>query len=254
VRLSLYFPFPALFRFACAHAHAYAHPPSDVRRAILANIRIDPASLPLIIQRARDVEPPTRRLVYTAVLLPNIWLTDPTAAGLTAAKPTPASAPTHTMGPTHPRALSIAQREAIVRAGLGDREDAVRAACGVLLAAWVRALGTGAERGSALPKVEEEEGALGGEDDARNRAPNGKPNGRGGASNANAGARTSKADTLALEDTLALLGSFDLVSGENADVARDALVSVWATEPALFAALAFPGAWARRRSVPGRAC
>lgn len=41
------------------------------------------------------------------------------------------------MGFVHPRALSIAQRELIIRNGLGDREPAVRAAAGSLLGTWV---------------------------------------------------------------------------------------------------------------------
>jgi condensin complex subunit 3 len=41
------------------------------------------------------------------------------------------------IGPTHPRALSIQQRELVVRNGLGDREPAVRAVAASLLATWV---------------------------------------------------------------------------------------------------------------------
>ncbi|KAH0826785.1 hypothetical protein J3R83DRAFT_5201 [Lanmaoa asiatica] len=52
------------------------------------------------------------------------------------------------MGPLHPRVLTIAQRELIIRNGLGDREPTVRAAAGSLLGAWVDVV-----RGSA--KAEE---------------------------------------------------------------------------------------------------
>lgn len=41
------------------------------------------------------------------------------------------------VGVTHPRALTIAQRELIVRHGLGDREEIVKIAATKLLAAWV---------------------------------------------------------------------------------------------------------------------
>ena len=41
------------------------------------------------------------------------------------------------MGPTHPRALSIQQRELIVKYGLGDRELAVRAVAANLLVGWL---------------------------------------------------------------------------------------------------------------------
>ena len=47
------------------------------------------------------------------------------------------------VGVTHPRALTIAQRELIVRNGLGDRETAVRAAAGKLVGTWVDAVGSG---------------------------------------------------------------------------------------------------------------
>ena len=58
----------------------------------------------------------------------------------------------HKAGITHPRVLSIAQREMIVRNGLGDREDGVRAAAGRLMAAWADAA-----RGVGLKAKKEEE-------------------------------------------------------------------------------------------------
>jgi condensin complex subunit 3 len=101
------------------------------------NIRLDADSLAAILDRTRDIEPMTRKLVYMNVLLPNINVED--AEG----KPI--------MGLTHPRALTIAQRELIVSNGLGDREDAVRAAAGHLVVAWVDALGSGkTKEGNAL--------------------------------------------------------------------------------------------------------
>jgi condensin complex subunit 3 len=53
-------------------------------------------------------------------------------------------------GAAHPRALTIAQRELIVRNGLGDREPTVRAAAGKLVGAWVDAVGVGTKKGAVL--------------------------------------------------------------------------------------------------------
>ncbi|KAL4079677.1 nuclear condensing complex subunit [Scleroderma citrinum] len=61
-----------------------------------------------------------RALVYSQVLENNCLTVDQTS-----------------MGVVHPRVLSIAQRELIIRNGLGDREPAVRAAAGSLLGTWV---------------------------------------------------------------------------------------------------------------------
>ena len=38
---------------------------------------------------------------------------------------------------THPRALTIAQREIVVRNGLSDREEAVKAAASKVLSSWM---------------------------------------------------------------------------------------------------------------------
>lgn len=82
---------------------------SEVRRAALVNIPLVPASLDVILSRTRDVDPITRKLVYNGVLQPKL---------------------------SHPRQLSIAQREQIVKDGLGDREPSVRVAAGKLVASW----------------------------------------------------------------------------------------------------------------------
>lgn len=80
-----------------------------MRRAALLNIPLVPATLDIILSRARDVDPVTRKLVYTGVLQIKLG---------------------------HPRQLSIAQREQIVKDGLGDREPGVRVAAGKLVASW----------------------------------------------------------------------------------------------------------------------
>jgi condensin complex subunit 3 len=96
---------------------------SDVRRAVLLNIPITTSTTPHILDRTRDTDVTVRKLVYTAVLEPNVMQGE-----------------TSNMGPAHPRALTIAQRELIVRSGLGDREQSVRTAAASLLGKWVDVL------------------------------------------------------------------------------------------------------------------
>ncbi|KAL1941783.1 hypothetical protein VTO73DRAFT_6783 [Trametes versicolor] len=96
---------------------------SDVRRAALVNLPPNPQTLTALLGRSRDVEPSIRKLVYTNVLEKYCLPTD--------------RGPASTVGFTHPRALTIAQREMIVRNGLGDREESVKAAARNLLGAWV---------------------------------------------------------------------------------------------------------------------
>ncbi|KAH9922432.1 nuclear condensing complex subunit [Fomitopsis serialis] len=110
----------------------------DVRRSALLNLPLTPATLPPILARTRDTDPVVRKLVYSQILEPRT-LTESGEVGL-----------------THPRALTIAQREAIVRNGLGDREDTVRAAAGHLMAAWVDVA-----RGAGPRVKKEEEGGEG---------------------------------------------------------------------------------------------
>ena len=88
----------------------------------MLNLPIGPDTLPHILARTRDVDASVRRLVYTSVLEPNCVLEHDGSTSV---------------GVTHPRALSIAQREQIVRNGLGDREEAVKKAAGKLVATWV---------------------------------------------------------------------------------------------------------------------
>ncbi|WWC72552.1 uncharacterized protein I206_106514 [Kwoniella pini CBS 10737] len=86
-------------------------PAAEVRRAALYNLPRDPTTLPHILARTRDVDPILRRTVY---------------AGSLSATALP-----------DPRVLSIAQREEIVRNGLGDREGTVRKAAAGMLGGWV---------------------------------------------------------------------------------------------------------------------
>ncbi|KAI9511024.1 nuclear condensing complex subunit [Russula earlei] len=116
----------------CVLEYLLAHDPSaDVRRAALLNIPVTAQTLPSVLARTRDVDLTVRRLVYGSVLLAHAELPDDAMPGA-----------------AHPRVLTIAQREQIVRNGLGDREPVVRAAAGKLVGAWVDAVGVGTEKGA----------------------------------------------------------------------------------------------------------
>lgn len=93
-----------------------ADPSSEVRQLALVNIPVTPATLPAILTRTRDEDAVVRSLLYGSVL----------------------SRP-HTNRDRHvlrPSQLSIAQRERLVRDGLGDRKDPVRAAAASMLVGW----------------------------------------------------------------------------------------------------------------------
>ncbi|CAA7267951.1 unnamed protein product [Cyclocybe aegerita] len=97
--------------------------PSEVRRAILHNVPANQRTLPAILDRMKDTDATTRKAVYSAVLGKN--MSSKTASDGSR------------VGTTHPKALTIAQRELVVRNGLGDRELSVRAAAGTLMWAWL---------------------------------------------------------------------------------------------------------------------
>lgn len=77
---------------------------ADVRKTLLANLPLAPVSLPYLLERARDLDAPTRRTLY-ARLLP-------------------------TLGDF--RHLSLSMREKLLRWGLRDRDESVRKATGKL--------------------------------------------------------------------------------------------------------------------------
>ncbi|KIY72680.1 hypothetical protein CYLTODRAFT_19435 [Cylindrobasidium torrendii FP15055 ss-10] len=83
---------------------------AEVRRAVVQYIPILQDTLHHILLRLRDVDAQTRKTVYSAVLQPKLG---------------------------HPRRLTIAQREEIVKSGLGDREPSVRLAASKMLASWL---------------------------------------------------------------------------------------------------------------------
>ena len=159
---------------------------SDVRRAVLQNLPLGPQTLPALLDRSRDVDATIRKLVYTHVLEKYCHPSDFGQVGF-----------------THPRALSIAQREMIVRNGLGDREESVKAAAAQLLGQWVDVV-----RSDGSKKEED-----------------------GEAVKKEVGEET-------IEDLVAFLKLFDLAEGT---VAEDALGSVFDTRVDIFEHIEFPG-------------
>ncbi|KAF8636938.1 hypothetical protein AX17_003189 [Amanita inopinata Kibby_2008] len=169
-----------------------AHDPSpEVRRAVLLNIPLNPVTLPHVLARTRDTDLTMRKLVYSAILEHNATLdeddhkdaqkfrtkeenelaaaghdedTKPEVSildevGETAkagARKRSTQAKTKYIGPTHPRALTIEQRELIVRNGLGDRESNVRAAAEALLGTWVDVVNVGFKNEEEVIAVKEE--------------------------------------------------------------------------------------------------
>ncbi|KAF7330334.1 Chromosome condensation complex protein [Mycena venus] len=171
-------------------------PSAEVRRAALVNIPVNPTSLPALLARARDTEETVRKLLYNSAL---------ERASSDAA---------------HPRILTIAQRELLVRHGLGDRQKSVRAAAADLLGTWIDVIGEKA-------KPEEE-----------------------------LASRVSDIDISKTEEKLPLsaeekqqktiktlttfLDMFDLqVSSEGAQLAADALISVFGIRPEILEDLYF---------------
>jgi condensin complex subunit 3 len=97
----------------------------------------------------RDTEPTIRKVVISGVLEPNTTQGDDFKI----------------MGPTHPRAFTISQREQIVKDGLGDREEAVRRMASNLIGTWIDVINvSGAKTESQEVKQEKvpnvEEGVL----------------------------------------------------------------------------------------------
>ncbi|KAL6722132.1 chromosome condensation complex Condensin, subunit G [Lecanora helva] len=75
-------------------------PSADVRRSLLLNLPLTPGTLPYLLERARDMDPPTRRALYSRLL--------PALGDF--------------------RHLSLSMREKLLRWGLRDRDENVRKA------------------------------------------------------------------------------------------------------------------------------
>lgn len=87
-------------------------PSAEARRAAVFNLPVTDATLPFILERLRDTDSVNRRCVYLGSL--NTGLAQPGAAE-----------------------LSSEQLDAIVKTGLGEREETVKRACKKLISAWV---------------------------------------------------------------------------------------------------------------------
>jgi condensin complex subunit 3 len=138
------------------------------------NVPVDNATLDVFLSRTRDTDPVTRKLVYS-VLQSKL---------------------------AHPRQLSIAQRELIIKDGLGDREPAVRLAAGKLVASWFDKVLSEA----TIPEDETWTGDDGG----------------------------------IMRGFVAFLGLFDVV-GPGESIAVDAILSIFVTRPELADAFIFQG-------------
>ena len=77
---------------------------ADVRKNLLANLPLAPVTLPYLLERARDLDAPTRRTLFSRIL--------PTLGDF--------------------RHLSLSMREKLLRWGLRDRDESVRKATGKL--------------------------------------------------------------------------------------------------------------------------
>ena len=105
-------------------------PSADVRRSLLLNLPLTPITLPYLLERARDIDPATRRALYSRLL--------PALGDF--------------------RHLSLSMREKLLRWGLRDRDEHVRKATAKLFRErWIE--------DCAGPKVVAEEGGTG--DDLR---------------------------------------------------------------------------------------
>jgi condensin complex subunit 3 len=103
---------------------------AEVRRSLLLNLPLTPGTLPYLLERARDLDPATRRALYSRLL--------PTLGDF--------------------RHLSLSMREKLLRWGLRDRDENVRKAAGRLFRErWIedcvgpRAEEDGAIAGQAAP-------------------------------------------------------------------------------------------------------
>ena len=88
-----------------------SHDPSaEARKAVLRHIEVSEKSIDAILLRRRDVDIGVRRMFYE-----------------------------HKMSEIDVRVLSISQRDAILRAGLRDRDGSVRRACvGMVFGSWIK--------------------------------------------------------------------------------------------------------------------
>lgn len=168
---------------------------SEVRRAALLNTPLTAASLPLLLTRTRDTDPITRKLMYSVVLRLKLQ---------------------------HPRQLTLAQREQIVKDGLGDREPGVRLAAGKMIATWFDTMTTPAEGEDNPGQGAVDISVVG--NLPSTRLPEDWEGDDGGV----------------MKAFLSFLGLFD-VFGPGEAIAVDAILSIFVTRPDVLSAFIFHG-------------
>ncbi|KAF9495093.1 hypothetical protein BDN71DRAFT_902125 [Pleurotus eryngii] len=180
---------------------------AEVRRAALLNTPVTEKTLPVILDRMRDVDPTVRKMVFANVLATNITQRVQTEEG-----------EEEVMGPTHPKAMKISERELIVQNGLGDREVGVRSVAAKLLSSWVDAV-------TPQDPVEIKQ------DESKQTELPAKT--EGGDAPLDKEVKKSKLQ----EGVLNVIGLFDL--GGESEVPRDALLSIFETCPEIINGLNF---------------
>ncbi|KAH9924026.1 nuclear condensing complex subunit [Fomitopsis serialis] len=112
---------------------------AEVRRCALLHIPLTPRTVPSVLTRSRDVDPVVRKLLFSSILA----MGDPSSKSRSRKYQSSSKF-------EHPRQLTLAQREKVVRDGLGDREDAVRVAASHTVAAWFDIVSTDEEVDTSL--------------------------------------------------------------------------------------------------------
>jgi condensin complex subunit 3 len=97
----------------------------EVRRTVIMNVPLNSRTIPAILGRTRDVDQSIRKLVFGQILAKNVLEQEQ-------GENVPPS-----IGPTHPRNLTVPQREMIIKNGLGDRDITVRKATELLVSTWM---------------------------------------------------------------------------------------------------------------------
>ncbi|KZT66264.1 hypothetical protein DAEQUDRAFT_768182 [Daedalea quercina L-15889] len=98
---------------------------AEVRRCALLHVPLTPRTVPAVLTRSRDVDPNVRKLLFSTIL----------SMGGSSSKSKSRRYQSSSKF-EHPRQLTLAQREKVIRDGLGDREEAVRVAASQAVAAW----------------------------------------------------------------------------------------------------------------------
>ncbi|KAF4583522.1 hypothetical protein EYR38_002274 [Pleurotus pulmonarius] len=181
---------------------------AEVRRAALLNTPVTDKTLPVILDRMRDVDPTVRKMVFANVLATNITQRVQTDLG----------EEEEVMGPTHPKAMKISEREMIVQNGLGDREVGVRSVAAKLLSSWVDAVTP--QDPVEIKQDESQQAGL-------------PTKTEGGDTTLDKEVKKSKLQ----EGVLNVIGLFDL--GGESEVPRDALLSIFETRPEIINELNF---------------